>query len=540
MLLAILAFLTFLVWGIFAFNRGMFQDETFTLEEVYQVKAGISRFILPVVSPTSVFGSDPYALALLVPSPVAALQFFYGVTWLAGGVFTAIVLAQIFPRRRWLAFAGGCLTICATGDYLADSLVALTYEVSALFSFVMLACQLAFLKTGKLRWLAMSVAALAISLGNTDVAFAPIVLTPALLWLVEGRFSRRVKTASLAMACVFGPYLVVFARFLVDPHSYAAIAIEPMTLAARAHRVVAAYLHNFAPWTWGRMRRNWFPPLPVVVPNWIRIWGPVAGALAFLAGSRRLGAAIRNEEPAGSQPARDLLFVAAFLTMALACNSTQGILHYAQFFYRSQILSRFWASMAVALASGLLLRMRSPLRWVGILLALTFVGLGVDGGLDRQDYYLAYWKRHRVELESIVRAVPRLKAPARLVLRIPEPPPYFLATQADYLAQSWATLLEGDPSMWDRTFLIGPYGDQRCAVEGANIVCRNSKSEVLSRVNVSESVVLSYHPAENRYLLDSRLPPEISRGSADSDATYRPRRWIVAGPVSPMARRLLE
>ncbi len=539
MALGVFAFLTYLVWGIFALDRGMFQDETFILGYVNSWGHGIFRFLLPIAQPTRIFAGAPFALALFTPSPVATLQIFYGLTWFLGGVFAALVLAQIFPGNRWLAFAGGCLTICATGDYQANSLEALHYDLAALFYFVTLALLLAWLKSGRRRWIALSIAALAVSLGNTDVAFAPILLTPALLWLVEGRFSRRVKAASLAMACVFAPYLVVFGRFLLDPHSYAATAIEPISFMARGHRIAAAYFHNFAPWTWGRARRNWFPPPPSVVPGWIRLWAPVVGAFAFLGGTAWFLVRRRDLEREEESRKRDFTFLAAFLLMALACNSTHGLLQFSQYFFRSQILSRYWASLAIALSASIVLRLRFSFRWLGVALPLVFVGLGIDGGLDRQDYFLAYWRRHRMELRSIVEAAPRLAPSASLVLLIPERPPYYLATQADYLAQAWASLLYDDRSMWERTLLIGPYGDQHCSAEHDEIACRDSKDQILADVALPAAVILRYDAARNGYFLAERLPPEIASGSASQGSDYRPRALIFTAPAARMAERVL-
>jgi hypothetical protein len=539
--LGVFVFLTFLVWGFFALDRGMFQDDVCILAQVYSWGHRIVRFFYPVTTPTRVFAGTPFGLALLTPWPVETLQIFYGLTWLAGGVFATLVLAQVFPGRAWLAFTGGCLTICATSDYLTDSLVALHYEVSSLFYVVMLVCLLRWLRTGKRRWLALGTAALAVSLGNTDVAFAPIMLTPALLWLIEGRFSWGVKTASLGIACVFGPYAVVFLRFLVDPHSYAAIAMEPLSFAARAHRVGAAYLHNFAPWSWGRARGNWFPALPPALPGWIRLWGPVSGVLAFLSGSAWIRGSERRDAAAAPEArTRDFLFLAAFLAMALACNSTQGILTYSQFFYRTQVLSRYWASLAVALAADMLLRSRAAAtRRMAILLPLLLVGFGVDGGLDRQDYYLAYWKRHRVELRSIVEAAPRLAPSASLVLHIPRPVPYFAATQADYLAQAWTSLLYDDPSMFDRMTLISPYGDQRCSVEAAQLVCRSPQGKPLENVPLSRAVILSYDEIQHRYALADEIPAELYSDSIVRRSAYNPRSMIVEAPLTSMARRVL-
>ena len=523
----------------------MFQDDAYSLALVNGTR-GISRFFVTSTVPTRIFQNTPFAFALLTPSPVVCLQLFYGLTWLAGGIVASLVLSEIFRARSWMAFAGGCLTLCATSDYLTDSLVALHYELSALFYMVCLLCLLRWLRLGRYRWLALSATALVVSLGTADVAFAPILLTPGLLWLIEGKFSSRVQAASLVLACVFLPYSVLFLRFLADPTSYAATALEPLSFAARAHRVADAYVNNFIPWNWGRGRRNWFPALSPVLPAGIRVSGPAVGALVFLgagAAIRRAGAGTDAGAAAAGRVSRrrDLLILAAFLTMALACNSTHGILAYSQFFYRSQVLSRYWSSLSLALAAGMLARGRTAaargLAWV---LPLLFVAFGVDGGLDRQDYYLGYGKRHREELRSIVESVPRLAPGASLVLLIPRPVPYFASTQADYLSQAWTSLLYDDPSLMDRTTLVSPYDGRKCSVEFDRILCRSPRGEVLETVALSRAVILSYDEIRHRYALADAIPPELHPDAIASPSAYNPRHLILQGKRTSMARRVLQ
>ena len=531
-------FLTWLVWGMFAFRRGMFQDDSYSLAQANAIR-GLARFFVTTTVPTRIFQGTPFALALLTPSPVVCLQLFYGLTWLAGGVVAALVLRELFPGRARLAFTGGCLTICATSDYLTDSLVALHYEISALAYMAMFFSFLRWLRTGRIRWLVLGAVAMAGSLGSADAAVAPILLTPALLWLAEGRLGPRVRTAIAAMACVFLPYSVLFLRFLTDSTSYAATALERLMLWERVHRVAAAFLHNFAPWSWGRSRRNWFPPLPAVLPGWVRLWGPIAGSLAFLAGDRVARAGERADTGEREIGSRNFAFLGGFLAMALSCNATHGILQFSQFFYRTQILSRVWSSLAIALAADMLFRSRAAApRRAAVLLPLLFVGLGIDGGLDRQDYYLAYWNRHREELRSIVEAAPRLAPSASLVLFIPRPVPYYAATQADYLAQAWTSLLYEDPSMMDRTTLISPYGDQRCSVESGRIVCRAPQGEILARVPLSRAVILSFDELRHRYALAEAVPAELLSGSA-APSEYNPRSLIAEAQLTSMARRAL-
>jgi hypothetical protein len=539
-LVAILVFLTYLVWGLFAFRRGMFQDEVYILAEVNSFGRGLGRFFMPMTSPTRILAGTPFALALLTPSPVATLQLFYGLAWLGSGIASALVLLRIFPDRRGLAFAGGCLTICSTGDYLADSLVALHYDLSALFYVLSLAAFLAWLRGGKAGSLVAGGVLLSASVWTVDVAFAAILLAPAFLWMVDG-FSRRWKVAVLVIALAFAPYACVFGRALLAPGSYTGDVAHAIELRKGLFGVAAAFAHNFVPWSWGRARQNWFPAPAPVIPSWIRLAGPLAAVAAFLIGGAASSAGLRPPGEADARVIRhDLVFVVVFLVMALASNAQQGVLTFAEFFYRTQILSRYFASMALALAADMLIRCGGAPRAIATVLVTGFVGLGVDGGLDRQDYFLGYWSRHRVELQSILDAAPRVAPEATLILDVPKPPPYFVATQVDYLAQSWASLLYDDSSMWKRTVLLSPFGGDRCRADSGALSCRDSGGREVVSEPLARCVILSYDWTRNRYARAEEVPLDLASGAPGAPRAYQPDRWVISATPSRVARRLLD
>lgn len=532
--------LTILVWGLFPFDRGPFQDDVTTLASTKSLTTVADRFFSPVTAPTRRLVRIPYALALQTRSPWPFLQGLYGFLWLLSGALSSLVVLQVLPRHRWLAYAAGCLTLCSTGDYLFDSLVSLAYDLSAVCFFGALCCLLKCWRSENLVWMLPSAALLSGSLWTADAAFASVILAPPILAIVVGRtLDRRTLLPLAVWYLAFLPYFVEFARFLSDPHSYAAVAIVPSGWSERIERSILLFLHNFDPWSWGPARTNWFPALSRVLPVSLCLALAILGALVFLAGHSRFLADWPGKTSAPAVSSRRLfLFAGASLLLAFASNATFAAVQYSQFFYRTQTVSRYWASIAVATLGFAGARNSAWRRVVATALA-ALVGFGVYGGLDRQDYYLAYWKRHQAELRSILDAAPRLAPSASLVLFIPHPMRYFAATQAAYLAQSWTSLLYDDRSMWTRTMLIEPYGDQKCRVEADEIVCRDSKSIIRSAVPSSNAVILKYDDARNRYTLAEAIPPELHPVAGAGRSAYDPKKLIVREHPRPLAARML-
>ena len=135
----------------------------------------------------------------------------------------------------------------------------------------------------------------------------------------------------------------------------------------------------------------------------------------------------------GKQMAVFIGFV-VLLVLALASNGAYAFVQDSQFFYRTQIVSRYWSSIALALLAFSIGRLAARRPWFALAIPAGFVALGSYGGLDRQDYFLAYWRRHRLELSSILRVAPSLAPDSVLALRVPAGPPY-LASAAQYLAR---------------------------------------------------------------------------------------------------------
>jgi hypothetical protein len=179
----------------------------------------------------------------------------------------------------------------------------------------------------------------------------------------------------------------------------------------------------------------------------------------------------------------------------------------------------------------------------GRLLALAvptiFVGLGIYGGLERQDYFLGYWRRNQAELRSIVEQVPGLKPDAYILLYVPSDAPY-LATTPFYKAFASLAYMYGDPSLAPRVILW----DDSCTTTPDAVVCGgpgtpgciDSGRCAPGPLPFAQTVILTYSPAHNRYLLEDKVPARISRGLPASPAVYRPHDLIVDRALPPRTK----
>ena len=87
---------------------------------------------------------------------------------------------------------------------------------------------------------------------------------------------------------------------------------------------------------------------------------------------------------------------------SFCANAPYAAVHLSEFRYRTELMSRVWASLALAVVFAFL--QSRPSAWsrrAGVAMVLAFVGLGILGGLERQDYFVAYSRRHAAELGSL-------------------------------------------------------------------------------------------------------------------------------------------
>ena len=130
---ALYVFLTLLVWGLFAFDQGLFHDDASSLAWAQRAASRPPWGLLePMVAPTRLLLGAPYVLAWASPAPAAVLQLLLGVCWLLSGFAVFALVRRLIPGARTPALVSGALAVTATSDLLTCSSVGLAYCFSGL------------------------------------------------------------------------------------------------------------------------------------------------------------------------------------------------------------------------------------------------------------------------------------------------------------------------------------------------------------------------------------------------------------------------
>src|SRR5258708_14205730 len=171
------------------------------------------------------------------------------------------------------------------------------------------------------------------------------------------------------------------------------MALLPLSKSELFTRTIALWLDNFAPWRWAFARPEWYArPWAVISVAWMAA-GSLFAALLFLL-------RVRTRKDDGDNTARPeddkrgVYLAALFATMALAANAAYARIWFSELHYRTHILSRVWASLAIAIVAGWLVTRRPRLRWAacGVLTVVVFFGTGRR--VVPQDFYLPPWRLH--------------------------------------------------------------------------------------------------------------------------------------------------
>jgi hypothetical protein len=535
--------LLLLVWGLTVPMRGMWQDDTLLLRLARQYQGhGFMAALTPVVTPLRRLYSLPYRLALATPQPVWTLHLLYGLTWFGQAFAAGWIARLLLPGRRLTQFLAICLTLTATSDYLTNNLTALGYNVSALLLLLTAGCSLRYVAGGNAGWIMGACAAAAASIWTVDVGIPALPFVPLLLfWRGGAAALRRILLVLSAIGLTLAPAVPIEWQFLHDPSSYAATAMLPMRLAERFHRSVILWRENFTPWRWAFARPLWYLRPRAVIPARVMEVAAAMAAAWFVLRARQT----RNPD----RPERTIpTFVLAgiFASMAFVANAAYAGLQMAEVHYRTHILSRVWASLAIAVLTGWAVQQWPRLRAGFLLLPLVFVGFGVWGGLERQDLWVSTWRLHEKELLSIVTAAPALRPGTGIILRSGATPDLYLATEADYLADSWLILLYDDPRIHE--LRMAPDRGTGCRATAAGLDCWGEQhAECFAagtcpadRFPYETLVILDFDSEKGTYRLlsDPRGDPLLG-GSAAALAEYRPASRIVKVPLTPRQRALL-
>lgn len=535
--------LLFLVWGVTVPMRGLWQDDTLLLRLARTFQGhGFMAALSPVTSPLRRFHCLPFTLALATPQPIWTLHLIFGMVWLGQALAAGWIAQLLLPGRSLTSFLAIGLTLTATSDYLTDSLVALGYDIAALLFLLALAGGLRYLDGASVRWIAVACVAAAASIWTVDLAFPALPFVPLLLlWRGGIAAWRRSFLLLLALGLTLAPAAWAEWQFLHDPSSYAAVALQPLSLAERLHRTASLAGENLAPWRWALARPVWYGRPPAVIPLWLI--APLSGlaALWFFVRARR-----QPEAQSSARAGRTLVLVGLFATMAMVANAAYAGLQMQQLHYRTHIVSRTWTSLAIAVLVGWMAQRWPRFRSGFLLVPVVFVGFGVWGGLERQDLWVSTWRLHQKELRSILASVPALAPGTSIILRSGATPNQYLATEADYLAESWLILLYDDPAI--HALRVTPQRGTGCRATPRGLDCWHEQQAscfaartcAADRFRYGRVVILDFDDRTGTWhLVASPQGDPLLGGSEAALSRYRPADRIVQRPLTPRQRALL-
>ena len=252
--------------------------------------------------------------------------------------------------------------------------------------------------------------------------------------------------------------------------------------------------------------------------------------------------------PAGAPPRR--LTAAALALFIAVANVPMAFLILKELHYRTHILSRIWACLLIAwLADWLIGRGRRSSAVVGYALVSIFLFGGVWGGLERQNYFASLWIDHRTELTSIIDAVPTIPAGQQVLLVVPRHVRW-MATEAEYLAKAWLSLLYEDAAIAARVHVAVPARNTGCRTEAGGLRCWGETMTACQGegpcagplLPYATTVVLEYDSKRGTY---ARAPQFAGSGSPvltrAEPAQHRLRESVlIPAESTPWARHLLK
>lgn len=535
--------LLLLVWGLTVPMRSLWQDDTLLLRLARNFQGhGFMAALTPVGAPLRRLYTLPFRLALATPQPIWTLHLVFGLTWLGQALAAGWIARLLVPGQQLTRFLAICLTLTATSDYLTGNLTSLGYNLAALMLLLAVGCSLRYLVGGRAGWIALACAAVAVSIWTLDIAIPALPFVPLLLlWRSGLQAWRRILLVLSALGLTLAPTIPIEWRFLHDASGYAAVAMQPMRLATRLHRTASLGYENFAPWRWAFAHPVWYPRPPAAIPLWAMGLGAAVAAAWFAFRARQA----QNPEPP-EPTTRTLLLAGIFGAMALIANAAYAGLQMAEIHYRTHILSRTWASLAVAVLAGWSVQKWPRFRAGFLLVPALFVGLGVWGGLERQDLWVSTWRLHQRELLSIVTSAPALTPGTGIILRSGPTPELYLATEADYLAQSWLVLLYDDPAI--HGLRMAPDRGTGCRATPEGLDCwHEQKAECFAagtcaadRFPYEKLVILDFDDRKGTWrLVANPQGDSLLGGSGAALAGYRPAGRILKRPLTPRQRALL-
>lgn len=528
--------LTFLVWGVTATHRGFWQDDATLLGVSFDRDPTTLQLFDPIVSPTRRLLSLPFVAAAHTGAPILALQLIYGAIWLGIGL-----LARDLTRRlagdEVAAYVAGALTLCATSDFLTNSPIELGYDSSAFLVLAAFCAAVRWIQRQSATWLVASVTLGQASLWTYDGSLPAYLLCPLLFWASARRDTRtRAVVATVTWVGAVIPYGLVLTRFLTDPSSYASVALAKLTLSTRIVRTATLLMVDFSPWQWANARPVWLQlPEPWMPTAWF-LASSAVGVVVFLAVLWWLQRRSADMASLDVPPLSTFAAIAFFAAAAAASHAAVAGAQFWEVHYRTHNYSRVWSSILLALVLAFAARRWPRSRWFAAAIAAVFVGFGVAGGMERQEFFVATWRHQKKELVSLVRQAPVFAPNSVLVLVQPPTPSILLATEADYLARSWAMILY-PPATRPDVFLWNVERGALCRYEPSALRCfHEAEFQCVSNgacpgtaIPFDRMVMFEFQPERGEYRMIDRLDA----------ATYQPRARVIGNSPTKRQRRVL-
>ena len=532
----VLVLLTWIAVGVLDGRRGLWQDDAQILFRQFAAAGPWwERLFLPYASPARRLVGVPFQVALWTPWPMDVLYGMLAAAWLATGVLARALATRLWPGLPQVGVLAGALTVAATPDFFTSSLVALHYVLSIVAVLVALVALLDWARHGGAWRLVVMALGLVTGFLLTDTPLSVYVLGPLLLGMAPAP-RRRVVVGLMVWLLTALPYLLLVLPAAFDPASYLSHAMQALPWSTRLARLVDLVVYNVTPWRWSMGRPVWFPREALVLGLGSR------AALAFLGAAAAAALLVRAPRANGGTTSRGGRAALVVALLAVGANGLFASVALAELYCRTHLLSRVWVALLLAAGLAWCATHGRAAALTASAAACAWTGLGLFGGLERQDYFAGHWVRHRAELRSLRTAAPGLAPDARVLLRVPERAG-FVSTDAGYLARAWMTLLHADPTLECRVVLWADGRPTSCEPAGPALVCRGERSPDCVRrdgrhedtLPIDRLVWLDYDPQGRRFELRRSLPSGL-----DPAGAYAPAALIVDRPPPALTRALMD
>lgn len=431
------AVLTMAMWGVFAFDRGLYLETIFP----YRCQRSLWHCLAYPNDPFRPYNSLFLGLSYLFrfgDGSYRVYQLIYGLLFWGRGWLTFLILRQVAPAYPLFGFLVGALVLVHASDPLLNwlgQMHQLGFQVFLLLAIHwLLRSWFAECKKSRFGYLALAIGALYISLWTYEAHLFLILTIPLLLWQIRPKLNHQFMYTAVAWYALPLVYSFMQAwRYLgqrVD--NYQSRSLSALTPELLLENWSAQLLRSLNPGQWGITLRDSTELIGESLnqpDQMARMMVFIVGLVAtvMLAGWWYL----KQMKVLGQWPSRRFLgiaFIWGFVWLVLSF-PFYLLLENNVFFIRTQMLSSFgtalmWVSGAMLLAAYL----RSIATRQGLVFLICGVIMiqGVRAGLALQGAHGAMWQVYSHVMRQIRDLAPQIRDDTVVVVvGIPEPPRYY-------------------------------------------------------------------------------------------------------------------